>query len=283
MATLESILLSQAAAPTQGVNIVGSTTVGGVLLWIRYEGAVGSGASFEVDASTGDYEFTTDGTTADTTIGLPTLDGTIDVSDASANTLGELADNINSSANWSCVLLGGLRANLTANATLTVAEVVMSTQAKKNTGHYCYQDPAVVDATSEYGMAWAISGFDPSSYNKLTSGALTNPDLNCQSSLIHVIANTDWSSSGYLALYSCSQSKDGDAFKILPILADNTDTPLGNHVSPIHRSSVGERLIVRVVNDASGVSGATTLDASGFTTNTRGDIKPGYSLTNAAG
>ena len=281
MATLESVLQSQTSAPTQGVSIIGSTTVGGVLFWLRHESTVDNGATFEVEAA-GNMVFTLNGTDADTTVNTT---GTIDLSTpgAGADTMGEVMDLVNQSANWVMVLLGARRASLTDNVILTVAEVDLSTQAKHNTGHYCFQDPAVVDATSEYGMPWAISGFDPSSYVKLSGGAIINPDLNCQSSLTFVNANTDWSSAGHLVLYSCSQEADGDPFKIIPVLADNTDTPLGNHVSPIHRSRIGERLIVRVVNDASGVSGATTLDASGFTTNTRGDIKPGYSLTNAAG
>lgn len=281
MATLESIGISQAVAPTQGVSIIGATTVGGVLFWLRYEGTTDSGATVEVEAA-GNMVFTLDGTNADTTVNGT---GTIDLSTpgAGADTMGEVMDLVNQSDNWAFVMLGGRRASLTDNVILTVAKVDLSTQAKKATGHYFFQDPAVVDATSEYGMPWAISGFDPSSYNKLKSGSITNPDLNCQSSLTWVNANTDWSAAGHLVLYSCSQEADGDPFKIIPILADNTDTPLGNHVSPIHRSRIGERLVVRVVNDASGVSGATTLDASGFTINTRGDAKPGYSLTNGAG
>ena len=281
MATLESILQSQASAPTQGVSIIGATTVGGVLFWLQYQGTTASGATVAVAAG-GDMAFTTDGSTADTTVNGT---GSIDLSTPAAglDTMGELMDIINQSDNWAMVLLGARRASFTNNCILTVAAVDLSTQAKKDTGHYFFQDPAVVDGTSEYGMPWAISGFDPSSYNKLKSGSITNPDLNCQSSLTWVNANTDWSSAGHLVLYSCSQESDGDPFKIIPILADNTDTSLGNHVSPIHRSRIGERLVVRVVNDASGVSGATTLDASGFTTNTRAGIKPGYSLTNGAG
>lgn len=281
MATLESIGISQAVAPTQGASIIGATTVGGVLFWLRHEGTVANGATVAVAAG-GDMTFTTDGTTLDTTVNGT---GQIDLSTPAAglDTMGELMDIINQSVNWAMVLLGARRASFTNNCILTVAEVDLSTQAKHDTGHYFFQDPAVVDGTSEYGMPWAISGFDPSSYNKLLSGSATNPDLNCQSNLTWVNANTDWSAAGHLEVYSCSQEADGDVFKIIPILADNTDTELGNHVSPIHRSRIGERLVVRVVNDASGVSGATTLDASGFTMNTRGDAKPGYSLTNGAG
>jgi hypothetical protein len=281
MATLQSILQSQASAPTQGVSIEGATTVGGPLFWLRWEGATDAGATVAVAAG-GDMTFTTDGSTADTTVNAT---GSIDLSTPAAgvDTMGELMDVINQSANWAMVLLGARRASFTNNCILTVVAVDLSTAAKKATGHYFFQDPAVVDATSEYSIPWAISGFDPSSYNKLTAGDPTNPDLNCQSSLTWVLANTDWSASGYLALYSCSQEADGDAFHIIPTLADNTDTELGNHVTPIHRSRTGERLVVRVVNDASGVSAATILHASGYTTHTRGDIKPGYSLTNAAG
>ncbi len=279
MSTLTSVLQSQASAPTQGASIVGATTVGGPLFWIRYLGATDSGATVTVEAA-GNILITTDGTTADTTVGSPTLNGTFDLSTpgGAVDTMGELRDLWRQSDNWDIVLLGARRASLTNNVILTVAEVDLSTAAKKATGHFFFQDPAVVENTSEYTIPWAISGFDPASRVKDI-----NPDLNCQSHLTWVLANTDWSAAGHLALYSCTQEADGDEFRIIPTLADNTDTELGNHVTPVHRSRIGERLIVRVVNDASGVSAATILHASGYTTNTRGDIKPGYSLTNAAG
>jgi hypothetical protein len=279
MSTLTSILQSQASAPTQGVSIEGATAVGGPLFWIRYLGDTDSGASVTVEAA-GNILITTDGTTADTTVGSPTLNGTFDLSTpgAAVDTMGELRDLWIQSANWDIVLLGARRASLTNNVILTVAEVDLSTAAKKATGHFFFQDPAVVDASSEYPIPWAISGFHPTGHKKNV-----DPDLNCQSSLTWVLANTDWSSAGHLVLYSCTQEADGDAFTIIPVLADNTDTELGNHVTPIHRSRIGERLVVRVVNDQTGVSAATILHASGYTTNTRGDIKPGYSLTNAAG
>lgn len=279
MSTLTSILQSQASAPTQGASIVGSTTVGGPFFWIRYLGDTDSGATVTVEG-TGNILITTDGTTADLTVGSPTLNGTYDLSTpgAAVDTMGELRDLWIQSTNWDIVLLGARRASLTNNTVLTVAEVDLSTAAKKATGHFFFLDPAVVENTSEYAIPWAISGFDPSDQTKNV-----NPDLNCQSSLTWVLANTDWSAAGHLVLYSCTQEADGDAFTIIPVLADNTDTELGNHVTPIHRSRIGERLVVRVVNDQTGVSAATILHASGYTTNTRGDIKPGYSLTNAAG
>jgi len=279
MSTLSQLLQSQVIAPTQGASIIGATTVGGPLFWIRYLGATDSGATVAVAAG-GDIAVTTDGSTADTTVGSPTLNGTFDLSTpgAAVNLMGELRDLWIQSPNWDFVLLGARRASFTDNCVLTVTAVDLSTAAKKASGHFFYQDPAVVDYTSEYAIPWAISGFNPTGHVKGV-----NPDLNCQSHLTYVNANTDWSSAGYLALYSCDQENDGDAFHFIPALADNTDTPVGDHISVLHRSRMGQRLVVRVVNDSSGVSAATILHASGYTTHTRGDIKTGYSLTNAAG
>lgn len=279
MSTLASILQSQASAPTQGVSITGSATVGGPLIWIGYEGATASGATLEVEAA-GNMLFTTDGTTADTTVNST---GTIDLSTpgAGADTLGEVVDLINDSANWSCILLGGLRAGLTDNAILTVTEVDMSTAAKKIAGHFLYQDPAVVLATSLYGVPWAISGFDPTTYDKLNQGSLVDPDLNNQASLTYANVTSDFSAAGRLELISCSQSVDGSAFQIA--LADNTAKEIGNYAAPIWKSRVGERLVVRVLNDQDAAANSTILNAAGYATNTRGDILNGAPLTNAAG
>lgn len=91
---------------------------------IKYIGSVAPGAAgptLEINAG-GDLIFTLDGTAADTTIGLPTLDGTIDVSDATANTWGEVVDNINASANWQAVAVDVLPSNVSTDALLLTAE-----------------------------------------------------------------------------------------------------------------------------------------------------------------
>lgn len=56
--------------------------------------------------------------------------GTLDTADTDCDTLGELVDHINASANWSAAIVTGLRSDATANTLLTVG----TTDAKIPTG-----------------------------------------------------------------------------------------------------------------------------------------------------
>jgi hypothetical protein len=90
---------------------------------IRYKGAQAS-ATVEVDASTGDILLkhgVASSEAADTTVGIPTLNGTIDVSNAAGNTFGEVAANINASENWECTLVDVLPGWSTINTLATLA------------------------------------------------------------------------------------------------------------------------------------------------------------------
>lgn len=84
-----------------------------IALLVKYVGAQESG-TVEVNAS-GDILFK-DGVVgaevADATVGLPTLNGTIDVSNAAADTLGEAVANINASVNWLAVIVDGVQSDL---------------------------------------------------------------------------------------------------------------------------------------------------------------------------
>ena len=79
---------------------------GSVGLYVRYKGS--SSLAAVAVAAGGDLAFTADEidgrTTADTSIGLPTANGTIDVSDALANTMAKIRDHINSLSDWECFL-----------------------------------------------------------------------------------------------------------------------------------------------------------------------------------
>lgn len=94
------------------------TTDGSIALRVKWVGTAGSGASIDVNAA-GDLLFTTDGTTADATV---STDGTIDVSGATENTFGEVADAINLSANWEATLVDVLPSTSSNNVLTDVAE-----------------------------------------------------------------------------------------------------------------------------------------------------------------
>lgn len=95
---------------------------GSVGLTLRYIGTEAS-ATIEVNSS-GDLLFkhgAAGGEVADTTVGIPTLNGTIDVSDAAANTFGEVVDNINNSPNWRAELVDTLRSDSSNDTLVTLA------------------------------------------------------------------------------------------------------------------------------------------------------------------
>lgn len=93
-----------------------------IALLVQYVGTSQSG-TVEVNA-TGDILFkhgAVGSEAADTTVGLPTLDGTIDVQDASALLIGQVVDNINASANWVAVMVDSIRGDdTTAKGATTI-------------------------------------------------------------------------------------------------------------------------------------------------------------------
>lgn len=101
------------------------TTSTSIVMRVKWIGAAGSGATLEV-LSGGDMVFTTDGTTADTTV---STDGTIDLSTpaASEDTWGEVCDVINASGSWHAVLVDVLPSASSDNTAITMAETSTTT------------------------------------------------------------------------------------------------------------------------------------------------------------
>jgi hypothetical protein len=225
---------------TQGYHIsVATDHVQTPLMWIRYLGDTASGATLAIAAG-GDMAFTTDGTTADTTVNTT---GSIDLSTpaAAVDTIGEVLDMINASANWSVVLLAGLRSMSSDNVFTTVTEVDLSTAAYKTTGAYLYSDAAVTPYTS--GVA--ITGFDPAIYVKGD-----NPDEGCISYVDYISAYINASgSTGIVRVYSSSQSADTVLFSA--VITDATTFTYGSVTAmfPFISSKMGERLMVLAIND----------------------------------
>ncbi len=98
-----------------------------VPILIRYIGS-GTGGTVTVDAASGDLTLSTGpvgGSAVDTTLECPVsapLGGVIDVSNAACDTLGEVVDIINGSANWRAVILDGVRSDSSNNTLITLAE-----------------------------------------------------------------------------------------------------------------------------------------------------------------
>lgn len=98
---------------------------------VRYKGTAAS-ATVEVAAG-GDITLKSGAVgseAADTSVGLPTKNGVYDVSDALADTLGEIVDDINLSADWQAVIIDGLRSDSSNDSLLLLS----ATQAKVEDG-----------------------------------------------------------------------------------------------------------------------------------------------------
>lgn len=238
-----AMLIGKELWGTQGSYQSGAASVTtSPVAFIRYLGETDSGATLAVNAG-GDMAFTTDGTTADTTVIAST--GIIDMSTPAAgyNTLGEWLDTVNASANWEACLLGQVRAGLTDGFFTTLTEVDLSTAAYKASGLYLYGDGSV----TPYVMSSVITGFDPALWSKGL-----NPDANCISYLDYasVLINAT-GSTGVFYVYSASQ--DAETCIWTATLADNTAVVYGSVTAktPIFTSKLGERLVLVFDNDQS--------------------------------
>lgn len=142
--------VSQVAA--QGVNVAGiqvqpfytqyignsiSAVTTDVAFIVKYVGATQQAATVAVAAADSDVTLTVAGAN-DATVNIQAGGlgpcgasvGVLDTADTDCDTLGELVDHINASANWRAAIVTGLRSDATANTLFTVA----STDAKVPTG-----------------------------------------------------------------------------------------------------------------------------------------------------
>jgi len=92
-----------------------STDVG---LYVKYVGAAQTGTATVAVAAGGDISFAVNGA-ADTTIGCPTANGSIDVSDACGDTFAEVVTVINKTANWRAVYGAVIGTDTTINTLIT--------------------------------------------------------------------------------------------------------------------------------------------------------------------
>lgn len=124
-------LLDDAVARGQGVSATTSGTTNYFPILIRYVGTSPAGGTVTV-ASNGDITLKTGpvgSSTADLTTECPVsgaLGGVIDVSDTACDTLGEVVDAINASANWRAVIQDGLRSDSSNDTLATLSEASAS-------------------------------------------------------------------------------------------------------------------------------------------------------------
>ncbi len=160
------VVLPESFSNAQGVGgTIGavSTDVG---ILIKYVGG-GTGGTVAVDAATGDLTLSTGpvgGSAVDTTLECPlsgAFAGVIDTSNAACNTLGEVVDIINGSANWRAVIVDGVRSDSSDNTLITLAETAANTA--KGVG-------LLKDTTVALNVSLALMPFDRLDIRNYLSG-----------------------------------------------------------------------------------------------------------------
>lgn len=250
-----------------GLQISRYTTTNEVrAIRIKYIGSVAPGAAgptLEIDAS-GDLIFTLDATAADTTIGIPTLDGTIDVSDAAGNTWGEVVDAINASANWQGVMVDVLPSNLSNNTLLLMAETNATTGLSATfdldgNGIYANEGiPVVVELaqvdeiTSSIGPEYSIDELLTVSNDNLLNRQM-NPSVsgepNWRAELYKVTANATFSAGTALLQIWLVEGQAAGATEVLVWQQVGAATTVDNVLDltdlPPIRGVSGLRLIIK--------------------------------------
>ena len=268
MATYDQLLLASVSNGTQG-HVKASDSF--PLFRVKCINSAYPDATLAI--TSGILYFTTDGTTADTTVNTT---GNIPCATPAAglDTLGEVADVINASANWTCQILGGIRSmGSGASGTSLFATLTEANAAGSN--DLIVYGLATTVLSSVYYYCFAVSGLDNTTSD-------VDPDAGMQSIIHYLTATIDNSSAGSLKIYSSSQSADKLLYSVA--LADNTATPLGSlNGPPLWKSRLGERLVVMLYSDASLTGAAGALTVQGHTVDwSNGNFISGYGLTNAS-
>lgn len=255
----------------QSKAYVGTMTTTLPAMVIQY---IGSGASglVAVDAATGDIAFThgaLSSEAADTTLGLPTANGTIDVSDASANTFAKVLANINSSANWRAYLVGVKGSDLSTNTLTTIS----ATQAKVAAGLALGHDEAV-------GYLAGGMCLSRQAYTSVNAGTKLGDVLNTGYlwQLNYFTITTTYASG--TSVIKVWEINDTDGTETLRFSIGGAATTAPKVVKfgldynmPISCVSPGNRLLVEVNNSA-----AKVYTAVGTGTNTDGQIIAGQAI-----
>ena len=255
---LENLLMSSVQAPSQG-HCKAVSTASFPFLWIRCKDDSGDRDAATVEVTGSNIVFTTDGTTADTTVNTT---GTIDCSSpgAGSDTIGEVVDLINAGGKWEAKLLNGLRSWTLASvsALVTIAEK----DADYTTNGVTLYIDASVSIGGAYFYCWSITGFDPYT---APAGKSFYSDENCQNEIDYISWLINASTAGNAKLHIYGVYDDGVPAnyaerEIFTINIDNTQTTWGTHAGPIFKGATGERLMIIMEEDNS-----TTIDSDNMT------------------
>lgn len=185
------------------------TTDGSIAMRIQYVGtlSVDSDISIAVAAG-GDITLEDDAGDDDTTV---SSDGVIDVSDGAEDTYGEVADAINASANWECILVDVLPSHSINNVLTEVSET--------STGLVIEEGLALYYNTADMDMLSASIGPE---YQVDDVLSVTNDRiLNRRSDPIGVGQSLSWRNEVYLTSATATYSSGAPDLEIYAVSSDS--------------------------------------------------------------
>lgn len=239
MASTQSVAMAKALATARYFSF--SDESSHILMRVQYIGAEASG-TVEISAD-GDWTFKhgdLSSEAVDATIDSGGNDpGVIDISDANANTLGEVAGHINGSPNWRAFLEFGLFTDSVGADTFLLKT---ATQAKVAAGVTIFSDN-----DGDIGGA-AITGYEfkntGSNQGKVTDGMQT--DENCINVLFAFNITVGNTGGGTLKIYDASQLAETEIYSVVTVDDTNVNLGLADLDAPVAKSSMGNRLVVRL-------------------------------------
>ncbi len=232
-----------------------------VAIIVKYIGSHSSNsATIEVEAG-GDLLFKEDAA-VDASVECPAVgtDGTIDVSNAACNTLGEVVDIINADVNWSAVILDGLRTDTSDNFLL----VRSATEAILPEGVNLFWDTDVADQvtfalTELRTMAFYVGG------STATNPVVVNPFRDLRAVVYEVNYNINFGTAGTLAIVSVDSNYRAGTETATTLysetLTDNSETLWDRKPFGI-MGKKGQKLLVRIT-DTGTIAGVTIVTGHG--------------------
>lgn len=233
-----------------------------VALIVKYIGT-DVGTNSVAVAATGEISFIDAGTAgADVSVICPSggTGGTIDVTDAACNTLGEVVDIINADANWAAVIHAGLRSDSSDNTLLVKTAAVADVAEGLNLEW---------DSDVANHVTFVLSDVsDFLDYSGGRDGALlTNPFNGVRAVFVEMNYNVDFSASaGSLTIYSVAVNPNAGTETVNTVfgaiaLTDGSETLFDRKPFGIFGRK-NQKLLVRLL-DGGTLAGVTLVTAYG--------------------
>ena len=167
-------------------------------------------------------------------------DGVIDVSDAGADTLGEVVDLINASANWKAYLKDGLRADSANASTGSLLEMAETTLTPNVT-----ETDLVLDTSKTLNMSIRIG----------SRTMINGTEEHSAAEISRIIStNTFGSGTSKIQVYKMNEANDSET-KIFEVSGGATTVEqdlelVKNGVGTIAVTKTGEHLLIRLIGSA---------------------------------